>query len=170
MLDLGCGVGDDSLELAEVGCRVVALDLDPERVRHVPAAAVTGRVAGDVVASLPFPDCLFDCIVASLSLHYFTVEDTSRAFAEVARVLVPRGWLILRVNAVGDVNFGYGVGGEVEPSLYRQPEGHLKRFFDEEMLRRFLDPCFTLEHIVPRMILQHGIEKQTLECVAQKRG
>ena len=169
VLDLGCGVGDDSVELDSFGCRVVSLDLDPERVRQVPVSAAVGRVAGDAV-SLPFADNAFNCVVSSLSLHYFTGEDTRRAFAEVARVLAPDSWLICRVNAVGDVNFGYAVGEEVEPSLFRQPEGHLKRFFNKEMLHRFLDPCFRLEQITPRTILQRGIEKQTLECVALNRG
>ena len=170
MLDLGCGTGDDSLKLAAYGCRTVALDLDPLRVQLVPAQVAVGRVVADIATGLPFVDGSFDRVVASLSLHYFTVEVTTRAVAEVARALVPRGWLICRVNAVGDVNFGYGVGEEVEPSLFRQPEGHLKRFFDEEMLHRFLSPCFRLGQITSRSILQRGIEKQTLECVAQKRG
>lgn len=170
MLDLGCGTGEDTVELATYGSRIVALDLDPDRVQSVPAEAAIGRIVADIASGLPFRAGVFARVVASLSLHYLPSEDTTRAVAEVARVLVPNGWLLCRVNAVGDVNFGYGVGEEVEPSLFRQPEGHLKRFFDEEMLHRFLAPCFRLEQVTSRSILQHGIEKQTLECVAHKRG
>jgi SAM-dependent methyltransferase len=127
------------------------------------------RLAADLTGGLPFQDGTFDGVVASLSLHYFRSLDTQQAIREIARVLAPSGWLLCRVNAVGDVNFGYGSGEEVEPSLFRQPEGHLKRFFDEPMLSRFLEPCFRLDKITSRTILQRGLEKRTLESVARKR-
>lgn len=167
VLDLGCGTGEDTIELAEFGNSVVALDFDPMRVAQVPVGAASLRLAADLVGRLPFLDASFDSVVASLSLHYFTTGQTEQAIHEVHRVVKPGGYLICRVNAIGDINFGYGHGSEVEPSVFRQPAGHLKRFFDEEMLQRFLSPCFTLLSVRPRTILQHGIEKQTLECLAR---
>ena len=170
VLDLGCGTGSDAIDIVAYGCRVVALDVDIRRVSLVSSSISADRVVGDVTSGLPFTDSSFSGVVASLSLHYFTSQDTIQVVREIARILTSGGWLTCRVNAVGDVNFGYGVGEEVEPSLFRQPEGHLKRFFNDDVLRRFLDPCFRLERITPRTILQRGVEKQTLECVAQKRG
>jgi SAM-dependent methyltransferase len=169
VLDLGCGTGEDTREIAALGCDTFALDFNHDRVRQVPAACTRLRVVGDVVGRLPFAASTFDIVVASLSLHYFTRTDTERAIFEVARTLRQHGWLICRVNAVGDTNFGYGQGPEVEPSVFRHTEGHLKRFFDEPMLRRFLEPCFRLCKINPRTILQRGVEKRTLECLARKR-
>jgi SAM-dependent methyltransferase len=169
ILDLGCGVGDDSVQLAAYGCEVVSLDVELDRIRHVPNSATRLRLIGDVSGKLPFTEEAFDGVIASLSLHYFTEEETERAIGEVARILKPGGWFLCRVNAVGDINFGYGAGIEVEPSLFLQPEGHLKRFFDPEMLRRFLEPCFTLGQISTQTILQRDIEKRTLECLARKR-
>lgn len=169
MLDPGCGIGDDALELAGYGCQVVALDLDPARVRQVALQATRLRLVGDIALGLPFQDETFDCVTSSLSLHYFTASQTERAFADIARILKPDGWFLCRVNAAGDYNFGYGDGVEVEPSLFRQPEGHLKRFFDDQMLTHFARPCFRLEQITPRVILQRGVEKHTLECLARKR-
>jgi SAM-dependent methyltransferase len=169
VLDLGCGTGDDSVELSSYGCKVVALDLDPFRVRQVPAAAAGLRLAGDMSITLPFVTGTFDSVVSSLALHYFRTADTIQVLEEISRVLRADGRLVCRVNAVGDVNFGYGEGQEIERSLFRQPEGHLKRFFDEPMLRRFLEPCFRLEQIEPHTILQRGIQKRTLECTALRR-
>jgi ubiquinone/menaquinone biosynthesis C-methylase UbiE len=170
VLDLGCGLGDDACELADRGCRVVALDSQADRVRQVPRLPeIELRITGDLAGHLPFRGEAFDLIVASLSLHYLDTETTKVAIAEVARVLREGCRLICRVNARGDVNFGYGQGEEVEPEVFRQPEGHLKRFFTPEMLERFLRPCFTVDRIAPRTILQNGREKRTLECLARKK-
>lgn len=170
LLDLGCGLGDDARELAERGCRVVALDGEIDRVRKVPDhPGIELRVSGDLAGHLPFRNETFDLTVASLSLHYFDAATTGRAVAEVGRVLKPGCWLLCRVNAQGDYNFGYGDGPEIEPDVFVQPDGRLKRFFTLEMLERFLEPCFTVERIAPRMILQHRREKRTLECLARKR-
>lgn len=170
VLDLGCGIGDDACDLAERGCRVIALDYGIDRLRQVPERpGIELRVAGDLAGRLPFRNETFDLIVASLSLHYFNTDTTNAAVAEVARVLKGEGGLLARVNARGDYNFGYGEGAEIEPDVFRQPDGRLKRFFTPETLERFLQPCFTVERIVPRTILQHGREKRTLECLARKK-
>ena len=169
VLDLGCGVGDDTVELAAMGCAVVALDFNQSRIQQVPPWAPQLRIVGDIATGLPFADRSFGSVVSSLSLHYFTHAETERAFADIARILIPSGNLICRVNATGDVNFGYGAGEEVEPSVFRQPNGYLKRFFDKPMLQRFIEPCFRLIEFAPRSILQNGVEKRTLECLARKR-
>ena len=169
VLDLGCGVGDDTVELAAMGCAVIALDFDQSRIRQVPHWAAQLCIVGDIATGLPFADRSFDSVISSLSLHYFTHAETERAFADIARILIPSGNLICRVNATGDLNFGYGAGEEVEPSVFRQSNGYLKRFFDKPMLLRFIDPCFRLIEIAPRSILQNGVEKRTLECLARKR-
>lgn len=169
VLDLGCGTGDDTIDLITYGCTVIALDADVRRIRQVPKRTASKRVVADITGGLPFTNNSFGLVVSSLSLHYFSENETERAVRDIARVLKEDSWLVCRVNAIGDVNFGYGQGKEVEHSVFRQPEGHLKRFFDETMIRRFLEPCFRLDQITPRTILQRGVPKQTLECLGQKR-
>jgi SAM-dependent methyltransferase len=149
---------------------VIALDRDVDRLRHIPAHdGIRLRIAADLSQPLPFRPGAFDRIVASLSLHYFDAMSTERIVREVARVLRGEGVLIARVNATGDWNFGYGQGEEVEPDLFRQPDGRLKRFYTPESLSSALEPCLTIERLEPRTIRQRGQPKQTLETVARKR-
>ena len=170
VLDLGCGTGDDAFELASARCRVVALEISLDRLIQVPEhPGIIGRVIGDLEHPLPICDGCVDLVHASLSLHYFTTPTTERIIGDIARVLRDGGVLLCRVNAEGDWNFGYGAGTEVEPNVFRQPEGHLKRFYTPQMLDHFLRPCFSDVIIDRRTIIQNGREKQTLECVCRKR-
>jgi SAM-dependent methyltransferase len=147
---------------------VVALDRDVERLRHIPTRdRIRLRITADLSRPLPFRSGSFDRVIASLSLHYFEAATIERIVCEITRVLRGDGVLIARVNATGDWHFGYGEGEEVEPDLFRQPDGRLKRFFTPESLHSVLEPCFTIERLEPRAIRQRGLPKQTLETVAR---
>jgi len=111
VLDLGCGVGLDTLELAEiVGIkgRVFGVDLDPDMVaeanQRVRQAGLEGRAihqAGDA-ASLPFPDGQFDaCRSERMLMH---LEEPTKAVAELKRVLKPGAWLCLTEPDWGSVS------------------------------------------------------------------
>ncbi len=171
VLDFGCGNGDDSLELVERGLQVVAFDQSLASLRHarqrVPGLRI---VRGDMRDPLPFPNASFDRVVASLSMHYFTWEQSIRLAAEVSRILKPSGWLICRVNRVGDVNFSYAAGREIEPEYFEVGPGHFKRFFTEESLRQMLEPAFVIDSIVPRVSTRWKKEKQTLVARATPRA
>ena len=96
VLDLGCGVGGPARTLAaEFGCRVWGIDLVEEYCRC--AAMLAERVGlgamvtfrqGDMT-DLPFEDKDFD---AAWTEHTITnIEDKEKLFAEVRRVLRPKG-------------------------------------------------------------------------------
>jgi ubiquinone/menaquinone biosynthesis C-methylase UbiE len=101
LLDLGCGPGDDALEMAAAlppGSRVVGVDasrtmiLEARRRAAAAVAAVAAPtpryLAGDA-AGLPFPDGLFDrCRAQTLLQH---LPDPARAVREIGRVLRPGG-------------------------------------------------------------------------------
>jgi SAM-dependent methyltransferase len=170
-LDLGCGTGEDSYDLLALGLRVIALDRSMHRLRRAHELAAAARfVRADITRDMPFAADTFDIVVASLSIHYFDWATTVRIAGEIARILRPGGWLICRVNRVGDVNFEYGCGPEIEPEYFEVRPGHRKRYFTETTLRELLEPCFTIDAISARGSRRWGAEKRTLVARAQRRA
>lgn len=98
LLEVGCGMGYDSLEFLKRGVRVTATDLTPNAVkltrRHF---QIAGLQAEDVrtanALDLPFEEDTFDAVWANGVLH--ATGDTARAIREVHRVLKPGGRAVI---------------------------------------------------------------------------
>lgn len=169
VLDLGCGHGHDSRELLDAGMDVVAIDRDRERIAAARSIAPGAHfVHGDITGPLPFEDEVFDLVVASLSIHYFSLETTLHIIREVARVLRPGSRLLCRVNRVGDINFEYGKGIELEPDFFEVEPGRCKRFFSPESLRLALETSLIVEEIASGETTRWGLVKRTLHARARR--
>lgn len=90
-LEIGCGEGRVSRDLAKRGHRVTGLDASPTLVRAAAAADAANTYVQGPAEALPFDDASFDLVVAYNSL--MDVEDMPRTIAEAARVLAPGGHL-----------------------------------------------------------------------------
>ena len=88
-LDLGCGEGRFSRELAAAGHRVTGVDVSPDLVELAQAADPTGTYLVADAKSLPFAEATFDLVVAFNVLS--CVDDLERGVGEVARVLPAGG-------------------------------------------------------------------------------
>ncbi|MEU4508635.1 class I SAM-dependent methyltransferase [Nonomuraea wenchangensis] len=98
ILDAGCGAGPLFAELRERGAVVTGIDASAgmlEQARRRLGADADLRVV-DLAGPLPFPDDMFDDVVASLVLHY--LEDWGPTLAEIRRVLKPGGRLLVSVD------------------------------------------------------------------------
>ncbi|MGH7544422.1 MAG: class I SAM-dependent methyltransferase [Gemmatimonadota bacterium] len=98
LLEVGCGMGYDSLELLKRGVRVTATDLTPNAVllarRHFELEAVRAEDVRTANAlALPFEEGTFDAVWANGVLH--ATGDTALAIREVRRVLKPGGRAII---------------------------------------------------------------------------
>jgi len=98
LLEVGCGLGYDSLEFIRRGVRVSAIDLTPAAVdlarshfKCVGAEADELRVGNAL--DLPFEDNVFDAVWSNGVLH--VTGDTRKAILEVRRVLKPGGRAIV---------------------------------------------------------------------------
>ncbi len=91
VLDLGCGKGRFGRALAERGAGVVGLDLSAAMLRD---AHGLERVRGSI-RRLPFADGAFDRVVAIETLQHLPPESWDQILAEIHRVLVPGGVLVV---------------------------------------------------------------------------
>lgn len=105
VLDIGCGSGWQSLELARRGCRVVAVDPVAAFLRPLRAAARAGKLPIDVrrggALSLPIrPDEQFDLALATFDVlnHLETHEELASALAQAAKALRPGGHFLFDLN------------------------------------------------------------------------
>lgn len=129
ILEIGCGSGWDTVDLLSAGCNVVALDISTRHlVECAMAAPRAALLHADTGKPLPFVDHSMAVILASLSLHYFSWENTLQIAAELRRCIQPGGILLARFNSTNDFHHGASSEDEIEPGLYRVG-AQSKRFF-----------------------------------------
>ncbi len=95
VVDVGCGPGQ-YLRLVLERAKVLAIgaDLSEGMCRE---AAVHAPVVNADAAVLPFPDAAFDRVLAPHMLYH--CADIAAAIAELRRVLMPGGTLLVVVNS-----------------------------------------------------------------------
>ncbi len=98
LLEIGCGMGYDSLEFLKRGVRVTATDLTPNAVamtiRHFEVEGVQAEAVHTANAlDLPFDDNSFDAVWSNGVLH--ATGNTERAIQEARRVTKPGGRIMI---------------------------------------------------------------------------
>lgn len=91
ILDVGCGGGFLSNELARQGYQVTGVDVSPESLKVAEAHDTTKTVKYEVADAfkLPYPDASFDALTAMDFLEH--VENPDLVIKEFSRVLKPGG-------------------------------------------------------------------------------
>jgi SAM-dependent methyltransferase len=97
LLDAGCGTGFNLLALGRLG-RATGVDLAPEAIAFCRERGV--RAVRASLLALPFPDAAFDAVTSFDVIYHAWVTDDRAAVAEMARVVRPGGWLLVRVPAL----------------------------------------------------------------------
>jgi SAM-dependent methyltransferase len=114
VLDAGCGSGRNLLYLMRMGCRVWAVDTNPDAVAGVRELAADLRTGlppehfrVEAVESLSFNDSAFDVVLSSAVLHFARDAAHFRAMVdEMWRVLRPGGMFWTRLASTLPAGLG----------------------------------------------------------------
>lgn len=111
ILDLGCGIGADTLYLLERGYNVLSCDFSVEALKSIENNIPNSKTLYlDMMKKFPIADKKYSLIIADLSLHYFNNETTIHIMKEIKIILKDGGVLLAIVALVNDFNFGAGQG------------------------------------------------------------
>ncbi|MEP6784869.1 MAG: class I SAM-dependent methyltransferase [Sphingomonadales bacterium] len=157
-LDIGCGIGANTVRLARQGYRVVAADYSeailPETKRNMERHGVADRVTiqREDITALTFPDGHFDLTLCWGVLMHIPAVDA--ALAELARVTKPGGYLVLaEVNPSSPeartLRGYWRTLKRDKVSIEHKPCGfeHTSRFNDEALFWRHLDRDWTTKQL-----------------------
>ncbi len=94
-LDAACGTGRHARQLIARGHTVSGIDLTPEMIERALVNVPEASLAVADLRELPYPDHSFELVVCGLALAHLPSLEVG--VAELARVLVPGGRLIVSV-------------------------------------------------------------------------
>lgn len=99
VLDVGCGTGNYTLELARAGVKATGVDISSGMLARAKAKAVAEGLAVEFIQAdavkLPFPDHCFDAVISVSALEF--LPDLAAALRECYRVVKPGGRLVVGV-------------------------------------------------------------------------
>ncbi|MEW6754742.1 MAG: class I SAM-dependent methyltransferase [Candidatus Latescibacterota bacterium] len=140
VLDLGCGLGRNSVVFARQGFRVTAVDVSPAAVAQVRACTrELGLEVRTAVASFlddAFPPESFDMVLAVNVLYHAHGHEFARALGHVRGWLRPGGLLYLTCPSLEDVV--HNPARQVGPDTWELEPGHVHCCFGLEDLRERL--------------------------------
>jgi ubiquinone/menaquinone biosynthesis C-methylase UbiE len=147
-LDIGCGEGRLTRDLAALGHRVVGVDVSPSMLAAAREADPDGEYVETDAATLPFDDGVADLAIAFMSL--MDMDDMHAAVREIARVLEPGRSLLATVvhplNSAG--NFVPREGDETAPYVmhsYREARRYADTIGREGLEMTFESMHYSLE-------------------------
>jgi SAM-dependent methyltransferase len=101
ILDIGCGTGQLTREIANSGAHVTGIDRSPEMIAGARRNFPDVEFAAADAVTLPFQNGSFDAVFSNAALHW--VRDAAAAAAGIAGALRPGGRLAAEFGGRGNV-------------------------------------------------------------------
>ena len=115
ILDLGCGIGADTLYLIERGYNVLSCDFSNEALKSIQDNIPNSKTLYlDMMKKFPIKDNTYSLIIADLSLHYFDNETTIHIMREILATLCSLGFVCI----------SHKVKTQLKYYAYRNQKGH----------------------------------------------
>ena len=138
VLDLGCGLGRNSLFLAKEGFNIWAGDICKEHISELKIKAYEMNIKNIICKSfdmrnIPFDDNSFDAVICTSTLNHGTLADIRTTVNEIYRVLKPSGILITDLLSIEDSSFG--IGEEIDKNTFvggREGEEGIPHHYSDE--------------------------------------
>ncbi len=169
ILDLGCGVGRDSLFFSKKGHKVTAVDLSDIVIKENKIRLKSYDIdfmIFDMQDDFSFFNQKFDLIYSYLALHYFNHETTQKIVNNVHRTLSSNGLFAFACKSVDD--FHYGNGEEVEKDVFVSKTGHVRHLFSEEYIKEILSNGWKIEFLDQVDEVYSGQKSSIIRCIARK--
>jgi SAM-dependent methyltransferase len=145
VLDLGCGANlDYDRSLVDIGKHPICADFTLNFLRLAPKDVRMPLVQADATL-LPFADSSFDGVICSETIEHIPRDDS--AVSEIARVLRPRGVLLVTVPNLWNASRLLEMVRQRDFTV-RMMTGHLREYTPRR-LRSLLRPYFTIEEWPP---------------------
>ena len=138
ILDLGCGPGDLSAELAARGLAVTGIDQDPELLAAARTYAPDVHFEQQDLSDLALPIASFDGIWCSFTAAYF--DDFAATFARWCTFLKPKAWVCL--IDIDDL-LGHEPRSDATRETIERFYGFAKRRYDFRVGRRLVSALET---------------------------
>ncbi len=136
ILDVGCGTGIATRQLAQRGAKVIGADIDALMIEEAKKTSVSEiAYLTAPTESLPFLDTSFEAVTAFSSFHWFA---NGVAVSEIARILVPQG-SFLAVNKDDTSKFRVGYRACIAKFARGELPDIKEKYFPAKM---FLDAGF----------------------------
>ncbi|MDO8725084.1 MAG: methyltransferase domain-containing protein [Candidatus Methanoperedens sp.] len=148
VLDVGCGIGYYSFELAnKFGCKVSGIDMDVDDIqlaKKIKNITQCSNVYFNVenALNLEFPDNTFEKIMLNEVLEH--IHDDKKALAEMHRVLKPNGYIVISTPHAENIEEYYEQ--KIKKSHRKDIHikgGHVRNGYSLQQISEILDyACF----------------------------
>jgi len=133
-LDLGCGVGRNSIYLAREGFNVVGIDISRGALKKTKMwSKIEGfqnvTVLRASMTNLPFIGRTFHAVISTSVIHHASKEDIEKATEDIKTVLKDNGLFL--ANLLSKEDYRYSSGKKIEDGTFLILEDFEERQFEE---------------------------------------